>query len=375
MSDSASPASLLDPSRPPGGAAGAGIEWPRVLGDLLAGTALGRDEARGIMAGIITGGVSPERLAAFMIAMRAKGETAGELAGFREAALEHAVPLELPREAVDVVGTGGDMSGSVNVSTMAVMVIGGAGVPVIKHGGRASSSRSGSSDVLEALGARHLDDPGRVREVFERTGIAFVLAQRFHPGFGHAAAVRRELGVPSFFNLLGPLVNPARPAASAIGVADARAIPVVTSVLRELSERGEGSALVFRGDDGLDELSVSAASRVWEVAAGEVREHAVHPGELGLGVHPAEALRGGDPAENARIARAVLSGELRGAVRDIVLLNAAAGMVAFELSRDPALARTPLRERLAAGITRAASSIDSGAAMGLLERWAAATRE
>lgn len=345
-------------------------DWPALLAGLLAGRDLSVAEAHAAMSDVVTGRVSPERLAAFMVALRAKGETVEEIIGFRDAALEHAVPLDLTPWAVDVVGTGGDMLGTVNVSTMSAMVIAGAGIPVVKHGGRAVSARSGASDVLEALGARLTDDPARLGEVFRRTGLAFVFAPHVHPGFAHAAPVRRELGVPTFFNLLGPLVNPVRPEASAVGVSDARAIPLVTGVFRK---RG-AAALVFRGEEGLDELSVSGYSQLWEVSNGAVTEHDIHPRDVGLGTHPLSELRGGGPEENARIAREVLSGERRGAVRDVVLFNAAAGMVAYELARRPESADRLLRTRFVEAIERAAGTIDSGEAIALLDRWAAATR-
>ncbi|MBF4548964.1 anthranilate phosphoribosyltransferase [Pseudoclavibacter sp. RFBJ3] len=344
--------------------------WPGLLEKLLGGDDLSVAQATWAMRQVMSGDVSEARLAAFLVALRAKGETVEEVVGFRDAILEHAVPLEVPPLALDIVGTGGDMVGTVNVSTMASMVCAGAGVPVVKHGGGASSAKSGSSDVLSALGAVHTADPVRVGRIFEEVGLTFVYAAQFHPGFRHAKKVRGELGVPTVFNLLGPLTNPARPEASAVGVARQAAIPLITGVFRT---RG-ATALVFRGDDGLDELSVTGYSHIWEVSNGAITEHDLHPRDVGLGTYDMQELLGGLPEENAAIARAVLSGKQHGAVRDIVLLNAAAGLVAYDLAVTPEAAERPLRERLAARIADAASSIDSGRAIETLDAWVAATR-
>ncbi|MGO2111875.1 MAG: anthranilate phosphoribosyltransferase [Pseudoclavibacter sp.] len=344
--------------------------WPALLESLLSGNDLSVAEATWAMEQVMRGEVSPARLSGFLVALRAKGETVEEVVGFRDAVLANAIPLDITTDALDVVGTGGDMVGTVNVSTMSTMVCAGAGVPVIKHGGRAASAKSGSSDVLTALGAAHPNDPERIARIFDEVGLTFLFASQFHPGFAHAGPVRKELGVSTVFNFLGPLTNPARPEASAVGVAKQSAIPVITGVF---ATRG-ASALVFRGDDGLDELTVTGYSRIWEVTKGAVTEHDVHPRDLGLGTFPIDDLLGGTPEENAEIARRTLSGEQRGAVRDIVLLNAAAGLVAYELSIDPASADRPIRERLTTKIEVAREAIDSGAAIALLDRWVAATQ-
>lgn len=343
--------------------------WPTLLETLLAGEDLSVSDATWAMQEIMRGEVSHARLAAFLIALRAKGETVDEVVGFRDAVLAHALPLEITPWALDIVGTGGDMIGTVNVSTMSAMVCAGAGVPVIKHGGRAASAKSGSSDVLTALGAAHRAEPEHVRRVFDEVGLTFLYATQFHPGFGHAAPVRKELGVSTVFNFLGPLTNPARPEASAVGVAKPAAIPIITGVFRT---RG-AAALVFRGDDGLDELTVTGYSHIWEVSNGAVTEHDVHPRDVGLGTYELDELLGGTPEHNAEIARRTLSGEQQGAVRDIVLLNAAAGMVAFELATDPESQERLIRERLADKIGVARETIDSGKAIALLDRWVAST--
>lgn len=310
------------------------------------------------------GEVTPAQLAAFLVALSAKGETVDEIVGFRDAALDHAVPLPVSPWGVDIVGTGGDRFGTVNVSTMAALVVAGSGVPVIKHGNRAASSLSGSSDVLGALGIPAQLPAERVAAVLEDIGITFVNASAFHPGFRHAAAVRAELGVPTVFNFLGPLCNPARPEASAIGVAKLSVVPLMVGVFQT---RG-ATALVFRGDDGLDELTTTGHSHIWEVNRGSVTEHDLDPRDLGIPLVDISALIGGTPDENAAVVRRVLDGE-KGPVRDIVLLNAAAGIIAYELSLDATLAQEPMRDRFVAAMATAAGSIDSGAAQAKLDSW------
>jgi len=313
---------------------------------------------------IISGQAAPAQIAAFLVALRMKGETVNEVVGFRDAVLEAAVPLDVDPMAVDIVGTGGDIVGTVNVSTMAAIVIAAAGVPVVKHGNRASSSRSGSSDVLAALGVDLTADAARVAATFRRIGLTFAFASAFHPGFAHAAPVRREIGVPSVFNFLGPLVNPARCEANAVGVAQLELVPIIAGVFQT---RG-ATALVFRGDDGLDELTTTGHSHIWEVSGGSVTEHDLDPRDLGIARARTEDLLGGEPEENAAIVRRVLAGE-RGPVRDIVLLNAAAGLVAFRLAQDPSQADRPLLHRFREELLVAAAAIDSGAGARKLDDW------
>ena len=318
----------------------------------------------------MTGEVSSSTLAGFLVALRAKGETVDEIVGFRDAILANARPLPRPVRALDLVGTGGDGFRTVNVSTTAAIVVAACGVPVTKHGNRAATSASGASDVLAALGIDLTLDGDGLARVFDEVGITFVWAAAFHPGFRHAAEARSALGVPTVFNFLGPLVNPARPDANMIGVASAAAVPLITGVLQT---RG-ASALVVRGDDGLDELSTTGHSRIREVSAGAVTEHDVHPADVGLPVARMDDLRGGTPEQNADTLRRVLAGD-GGPVRDIVLLNAAAGLVAWDLYGDPSNAERPMAKRLAESIERAARAIDSGAATAKLDSWVTATRE
>ena len=342
--------------------------WPDLLTALLDKQNLSISEASWAMRRIMTGDASDAQLAAFLVALRAKGETVDEIVGFRDAVLENARPLALDPMAIDIVGTGGDRFGTVNVSTMASIVAAASGAPVIKHGNRAASSAAGSSDVLAALGLRLDLDEDRIAEVFAETGITFAFAAHFHPGFRHAAAVRGELAVPTVFNFLGPLCNPARCEANAVGVANLSKVPLFVGVFQT---RG-ATALVFRGDDGLDELTTTGHSHIWEVSRGAVTEHDLDPIELGTPRAERADLLGGDPEHNAAIARRVLAGE-GGPVRDIVLLNAAAGLVSYDLARNPAEVQVSIIERFRTKLAVAGEAIDSGAALRKLEEWVAAT--
>lgn len=342
--------------------------WSSVLTSLLAGEHLSVADAAWAMDEVMTGEATDAQLAAFLIALRAKGETVDEIVGFRDAILDHAVPLVVDPMALDIVGTGGDRFGTVNVSTTASIVAAAAGVPVIKHGNRAASSSSGSSDVLAALGIDLTLSAERVAEVLNTVGITFAFASAFHPGFAHAGPVRAQLGVPTVFNYLGPLCNPARPEASAVGVATLDRIPLIVGVFQT---RG-ATALVFRGDDGLDELSTTGHSHVWEVSRGLVTEHDIDPRDLGIPRAKIEDLLGKDAAYNAAVVRAVLAGE-EGPVRDIVLLNAAAGLVSYELASDPSRVQESILDRFRSQMAVAAAAIDSGAAAAKLDQWVAAT--
>ena len=341
--------------------------WPRLVADLLAGRDLGRADAAWAMEQVMTGEATNVQLAGFLVALRAKGETVDELAGLVETMLRHAVRITVPGPAVDVVGTGGDRHHSVNISTMAALVVAGTGRRVVKHGNRAASSASGAADVLEALGVRLDLPPARVAELAEEVGITFCFAQLFHPGFRHAAVARRELGVPTAFNFLGPLTNPAQPRAGAVGVADERMAPVVAGVL---AGRG-GSALVFRGQDGLDEVSTTAPTRVWSVDGGSVRESVLDATTLGLPRATLDDLRGGDAAHNAAVVRDLLSGA-QGPVRDAVLVNAAAAVVAHD--GVGTADQDELHRRTADALVVVAQAVDGGAAGAVLEAWVDASR-
>lgn len=325
-------------------------------------------ETASVMDQILTDNASPVTMAAFLAALRVKRETAEEVAGLAAAMLEHAVRFTVPTRAVDIVGTGGDGAHTVNISTMASLVIAGSGLTVVKHGNRAATSKSGSADVLAELGVR-LDLPvERVKELATEVGITFCFAQVFHPSMRFAMPIRKEIGVPTTFNILGPLTNPAQPEATAIGSSSMRVSPVLAGVIASQGRE----ALVFHGDDGLDELAGTGGATVWEVRAGEVSELRLDPvRDLGLPRITVEDLRGGEPSENADIARAVLAGD-QGPVRDTVILNAAAGMVAD--ATLPGTSSGSLVERFAAGMDHAAAAIDEGRASDVLDRWVAASQ-
>lgn len=337
--------------------------WPHVLETLVDGTDLDERSARWAMAEILAGDASSAQIAGFAVALRAKGISAAELVALTDALYDAAVPISIPGPSLDIVGTGGDRSFSVNISTMAALVAAGAGAKIVKHGNRSASSKAGSADVIEALGVP-LDLPAeRVAAIAEEAGITFCFAAAFHPAMRFAGPPRRELGIATAFNFLGPMSNPARPTACALGCADPTMLPVIADVF---AARGV-DAWVFRGDDGLDELTTTAGSQVFAVKDGSVTRFVLDPGEVGLELVAPEALRGGDVHHNADVVRRTLAGET-GAVRDAVVLNAGAGLAIFEpTSTDPIQA-------LAAGMLRASAAIDSGAAAAALERWSAAAQ-
>lgn len=341
--------------------------WPDLLARLTDGEDLSAAETGWAMDQVMAGATDPVHLGAFLAALSTKGESVEELRGLADGMLQHAIRIDVPTDVVDIVGTGGDRLRTVNISTMASLVIAGAGVPVVKHGNRASSSASGSADVLENLGVGLDLDVKTVERVFRENDLTFCFANVFHPSFRHAAPVRRALGIRTAFNLLGPLTNPARPRAAAIGVSSGPSAPLVAGVL---AARG-ASALVFRGrDNGLDELSTTSVNQVWEVADGAVTPHEIDA-VASLGRQPSTVadLRGADAAANADVARRVLAGE-EGPIREAVELNAAAALVAD--GRLPGLDRavTPdLVQRLRVGIEHASRAISSGAAAERLENW------
>jgi anthranilate phosphoribosyltransferase len=336
--------------------------WPQLIGALLGGTELATADTAWAMAEIMDGSATPVQIAAFAIALRAKGETAAEIAGMVEAMLSRATPVELPEkvraDAVDVVGTGGDRAQTVNISTMAALVVAGAGVRVVKHGNRAASSACGTADLLEHLGLPLDLSAAAVARCVTEVGIGFCFAAAFHPGMRHTAGPRREMGVPTAFNFLGPLTNPARPHAGAVGCADVRMAPVMADIFAARGDR----VLVVRGEDGLDEFTTAAPTRVWAVSGGTVTGLRIDAADLGLPRSQPGDLRGADAAFNADVARRVLAGQ-EGPVRDAVVLNAAAALAAHGgFGAD-------VPGAIKAGLDRAADSIDSGAAASALDRW------
>ncbi len=337
--------------------------WPEVLSTLVGRANLTSAQTQWAMGQVLAGEATPAQIAGFAVALRAKGETIAEVTGLVEAMYAAATPISIEGRLLDVVGTGGDRSMSVNISTMAAIVAAAAGAKVVKHGNRSASSTSGSADVLEALGVRLDLSPAAVAAVCEQVGITFCFAAAFHPALRHAAVPRRELGIATTFNVLGPLANPVQPHAQAIGCADARMAPVMAGVF---AARGV-DAWVFRGDDGLDELTTTTTSSVWVVRAGQVTTTTIDPTEFGFALGTTEGLRGGDTEHNAGVVGRFLDGE-SGAVRDAVLLNAGAALAVYD---GPG---ADVHADLRTGIERAAAAVDSGAGSALLERWVAATR-
>jgi anthranilate phosphoribosyltransferase len=348
--------SLTDPCRTAGRVV---RSWAGILTALLDRQDLTGADTAWAMGQVVRGEVTSAQIAGFLTALRAKGETAAEVGGLVSALHGHATKVTIPGTTVDIAGTGGDRTGAVNISTMAAIVAAATGVTVVKHGGRAASSSScGAADLVEHLGVPLELTPDQAAWVAAEAGITFLFAPSFNPGLRHVAAVRRELAVPTAFNILGPLVNPADPRHQVVGVADARMAPLIADVL---AARGL-PALVVRGQDGLDKLTTVTTSQVWVVREGVVTQAVLDPRDLGVPRAEPSALRGGGAADNARVVRALFDGE-RGPIRDVVLLNAAAALVAVAPSA------ASLAEHLAAGMARCAEAIDTGAADATLTRW------
>ena len=320
--------------------------------------------AREIMRDILEGKAETENLKRFLLALKNKGETSDEVGGLVAELYEHSAPISITERAVDIVGTGGDQANTINISTMSAIVAAAAGAVVVKHGNRAASSKSGSADLLEALGVSINLDGKLVEQCVAELRIGFCFAPNFHPAMRHAAAARKELGVPTVFNILGPLANPAKPKSAAIGVANDRMHLVMAQVLGDRGVDG----FVFRGDDGLDEITLTTSTQVLTIGNGEIESGLIDPTKFGMANSPIEKLVGGDAAENARIALQVFAGE-KGAPRDAVVLNSAAAIAAF--NND---AELDLVTRFEEAVAAALEAIDSGAAQKLLKRWVELTQ-
>jgi anthranilate phosphoribosyltransferase len=327
--------------------------WPSVLTDLSHRRALDGAQASAAMTAMMQGDATEAQIGAFLLGLRTKGETVEEMEALAGTMLSFAVPVRAPEPVIDTCGTGGDRAGTFNISTIAALVVAGAGVPVAKHGNRAATSHCGSADLLEELGVNIELDAEGVERCLDEAGIGFMFARTFHPAMAHVAPVRAELKVPTVFNFLGPLTNPARPYAQVVGVADERMLPLMAEVLARRGTR----ALLFRGVDGLDELTTTDLSTVYDVKDGTVRETHLDPAKFGLGKVKPEELAGGDAPYNADIARRIIEGE-RGAPRDVVILNAGA-----------ALRVAGFAESLEEGMATAARAIDDGEAAKTLTRW------
>jgi anthranilate phosphoribosyltransferase len=345
-----------------------GLTWPEILSRLSRRESLTADESEGALGVVLAGDATPVQVGAFLALLHAKGETADEVTGLARAMVDAAVPCPLDpgdRVVVDLVGTGGDRLASINVTTLAAFITAGSGVLVCKHGNRAASSSVGTADVLEALGVAIEIGPEGVARCVTEAGMGFCFAQRFHPAMRFVGPVRKDLGVPTVFNFLGPLINPARTRHQLVGVSDATMGPIMAGVL---GATGSRHAMIVHADDGLDELSVTSPSSVLELRGDgsgefEVSDWRVDPAALGFAPATMADLRGGDAAFNARIIRSVLEGE-QGARRDIGLLNAAAALVVAGAAAD-----------LGSGVEAAAESIDSGRAVAVLDALVATSQE
>lgn len=339
--------------------------WDQVLATLTAHTELSQSQTQWAMTQILEGNTDKELIKSFLLALREKGETAGEVNALVEAMYSKATLIKIKDRSVDIVGTGGDGANTINISTAAAIVTTAAGARTIKHGNRAATSKSGSADLLQRLGIEINLDATSVAECVRKIGIGFAFAPKFHGAMRHAAEARKELGVPTIFNVLGPLANPARPQCVAIGVARAELLYTVAAVL---ARRGcEG--YVFRGDDGLDEISLGTTTKVLAIHEGEIRHEQFDPAEIGIERFPISALAGGTPEENAEITREVFQGKA-GAHREAVLINAAASIAAFKGDF-----KLGVEQQFANGYVLAKQAIDSGAAAQLVERWAALSNE
>lgn len=342
-----------------------GYSWPDILTGLIRREGLEATAATWALTEILSGRASEVQISAMLTALRAKGETEDEISGLAEAMLSKATPISLDPDAVDIVGTGGDRANTVNVSTMAAIVAAAAGAKVVKHGSRAASSMSGTADTLEALGVRLDVEPENQAGILDEVGVVFLFAQQYHPTMKTVAGVRKQLGIQTTFNFLGPLANPARPRAMALGVANDDIAPVIARVLAERGTRG----MVFRGFDGLDELTTTSPSDVWMIAEGRVHRGVLDPTVLGIEPGAFHDLTGGDAAHNAQVVRDVVGGK-PGAVRDIVVLNAAAALLSYRgISTVQDLA-----EQLRGPLQDAREAIDSGKAAETLDAWVAATQ-
>jgi anthranilate phosphoribosyltransferase len=347
--------------------------WKKIIEKLSSSKDLERFEATWALEQIMSGNSDDGVVAAFLVALRHKGESVEEISGLVDAMLDNSLKLEIPNDALDIVGTGGDLIGTVNVSTMASIVAAASGVPVLKHGSRSASGKTGSAEMLEALGIRLDLTSAEVAQVFGKAGITFFFAPVFHPALAKLAPVRKALAVPTTFNFLGPLANPVQPIATALGVANAKVAPLMAA---EMASRGR-NALVFRGRDGLDELTTTQINDIWLVSGGEVSHSSLDAEKLGLKPSRLEYLIGGGAKENAQVARDLFSGKTKGNlgwVKDIVLLNAAGGVLSYQLAKNPSLADADLESQFAGSLALVTETLESGSAETKLSQWVDASQ-
>lgn len=336
------------------------ISWSEIFSVLKNKTDLTSQQSTWAMNTIMSGAAKDTEIKEFLLSLKDKGESASEITSFVEVLLQHGVKLEVTNNAVDTCGTGGDSLSTVNISTAAALVVAGCGIPVVKHGNRAASSKSGSADVLETLGVLTSMSPSQVKECFEVCKITFCFAPTFHPAMKHVGPVRKELGVPTVFNILGPLANPAQPKAQVVGVANLKMAPIIAQVLANRKT----SAFVVRGKEGLDEISTCGPTQIWDVRSGVVKEFEFDAQELGINMVQITDLKGGDATFNAQLIRKALGANGQGPIQDAICVNAAASIVAFENLGGDFFTQMQL------AYARAKGSVESGASLDVLNRWA-----
>jgi anthranilate phosphoribosyltransferase len=341
------------------------MSWDEVFTSLTNKSDLSNEQITWAMAQILEGKAGNDQIKQFLLGLKLKGESASEVSALVAQMYQYAAPINITERAVDTVGTGGDGANTINISTAAAIITNAAGARVVKHGNRAASSKSGSADLLEALGI-NIDLTGsEVEQTVHKIGIGFCFAPIFHSSMKYAAAARKELGVPTVFNILGPLANPAKPVACAIGVARRELLPLMAQVLLQQGKEG----FVFRGDDGLDEVSLATTTTVIQISNGNLIEEVFNPAELGIASAPISELAGGDAKFNAQMTKQIFDGKT-GAMRDAVSLNAAFAIAAFKADFS-----LPLQTQIANGFVLANKAIDSGAAQSILKKWAQLTNE
>ena len=341
------------------------ISWDQIIAQLADHEDLSALQAQWAMGEILGDRAEKETIKSFLLGVQAKGETALEVEAFVGVMYQHCAPISITRRAVDPVGTGGDGANTINISTTAAIIARAAGATVVKHGARAASSKSGAADLLEALGVNIDLDGAQVAATVEAVGIGFCFAPKFHPAMRFAAPARKELGQASVFNILGPLANPAKPSAVAIGVSKARVMPIMADVL---SKRG-AEGFLFRGDDGIDEITLSTTTQIMQISGGEQKSETFDPRDLGISYAPIETLAGGDAEFNAAVTLRIFEGE-KSPARDAVLLNAAAALAAYRGDFGKSIT-----EQLADGYAAASAAVDSGAAQQTLKEWALFTQQ
>ena len=341
------------------------MAWDLIFNSLSAAEDLSSDQITWAMGQILEGKASNDQIKQFLLGLKAKGESAKEVQALVSQMYSYCAPINITERAVDTVGTGGDGANTINISTTAAIITNAAGARVVKHGNRAASSRSGAADLLEALGIKIDLTGSEVEQTVHKIGIGFCFAPIFHSSMKHAAAARKELGTPTIFNILGPLANPAKAIACAIGVARVELLPLMSQVLLEQGKEG----FVFRGDDGLDEVSLSTTTQVIQINDGKLTQSEFNPAELGITSSSISDLVGGDAKYNADITMKIFTG-VKGPMRDAVTLNAAFAIAAFKADFN-----LPLQTQIANGFVLANKAIDSGAALSVVKKWGELTNE